>query len=98
MIMARLQRQRNRREVRNTMDVIEKKREALQDANLTLIKDPRWYYYAGIDPRRRKEMADAGMAKEDHRAIANLSPEFIHREYPRFGFYSTPYIDDTMLD
>jgi hypothetical protein len=96
--MARLQRQRNRREVRNSMDVIEKKREALQDANFALIEDPRWHYYAGIDPRRRKEMADAGMVREDHRAIANLSTEPIHREYPRYGFYATPFIDDSILE
>ena len=53
-------------------------------------------FYQGVDPRRRKEMADAGMIEEDHRAMANLSPDFIHTEYPRFSFFSTPYNDDLM--
>ncbi len=51
-------------------------------------------FYAGIDPRRRSEIADGGMVREDHAAMANLSRQAIHCEYPRAGYYATPYIDD----
>lgn len=47
----------------------------------------------GIDPRRRQEMADGGMVREDQRAMSNLSPKAIHHEYPKLPFYSTPYND-----
>lgn len=53
-------------------------------------------FYAGLDPRRRQEMADGGMVKEDRAAIANLSEKPIHREYPPAGYYSSPYIDDSV--
>lgn len=45
------------------------------------------------DPRRRQELADGGMVREDRNAMANLSNRAISHEYPRLGYYSTPYID-----
>ena len=53
-------------------------------------------FYAGLDPRRRSEMADGGMVKEDHNAMANLPRQAIHMEYPQAGYYTTPYIDDSV--
>jgi len=53
-------------------------------------------FYAGVDPRRRQELADAGMVREDHSQMANLPRQAIHHEYPQAGYYSTPYIDDTL--
>lgn len=53
-------------------------------------------FYQGIDPRRREEIADGGIVQEDPKAMANLSEQFIHREVPRFSFWSTPYNDDIM--
>lgn len=53
-------------------------------------------FYGGIDPRRRNEMADGGMVSEDLNAMANLSPEGFQKEYPRAGYYSNPYIDDSV--
>ena len=53
------------------------------------------YLYAGLDPRRRVEMAEGGMIKEDKKAMANLPLEARHHEYLRAGYYSTPYIDDS---
>lgn len=53
-------------------------------------------YYQGVDPRRRKELADGGIVQEDHNAMANLSPRFIHQEYPRFSFFSTMFNDAIM--
>lgn len=46
-----------------------------------------------MDPRRRQEMADGGMIREDDKAFANLPAQAIHHEYPSLGYYSTPYID-----
>lgn len=51
-------------------------------------------FYAGLDPRRRQEMSDGGMVQEDPDGMANLSEKFIHKEYPRVGYYNNPYIDD----
>ena len=34
-----------------------------------------------VDPRRKQERNDARMISEDHHAMANLSPRFIHREF-----------------
>jgi hypothetical protein len=50
-------------------------------------------FYAGIDPRRRQELADGGMIREDQNAMANLSPVAAHYEYPQAGYYQSPYID-----
>lgn len=47
----------------------------------------------GIDPRRRQEMADGGMVREDRKAMANLSNTALHHEYPKLPYYSTPYND-----
>lgn len=58
------------------------------------IKDLNDAFYGGIDPRRRQEMADAGMIQEDQRAMANLPTQARHMQYPSLGFYSTPFIDD----
>ena len=94
--MARPLRQRNRREVRESTAVWDRKNAERQNFNLERVENNASYLYAGIDPRRRQEVADSGMVQEDPNAIANLSGTPIHREYTRFGFYSTPYIDDTM--
>lgn len=95
--MAQRVRQRNRREVREATQEWERKQEDMERFNFARIYDRNSSLYAGIDPRRRREVADSGMVQEDHNAIANLSPIPIHREYTRFGFYSTPYIDDSEL-
>lgn len=53
-------------------------------------------YYHGLDPRRRQEVADAGMIAEDQRATANLSPIPVIRAFPANNYYGTPYLDDTV--
>ena len=90
-------RQRNRREVRRSTKEWEIKQEEMQRLNFERVQNRNSMLYAGIDPRRRREVADSGMVQEDPNAVANLSPIPIHREYTRFGFYSTPYIDDSEL-
>jgi len=92
-----LQRQRSRKEVRATTAQEYKNSETLERENFARMRDASSAFYAGIDPRRRKEVADAGMVQEDHSKMANLSDRFIHREYPRFGEWTMPFIDDTEL-
>lgn len=53
-------------------------------------------YYAGMEPRRRQEMEDAGMIHEDHRAIANLPQNVMIKEYPKAGPYMPEGLDDTI--
>lgn len=53
-------------------------------------------FYAGVDPRRRQEVADGGMIREQHSAMANLPRQAQHHEYPQAGYYSSPYLDDTV--
>lgn len=57
------------------------------------IMDMRSSFYAGIDPRRAQEMADGGVVQEDSNAIANLSEQFIHAEYPQVGYRTNKYLD-----
>ena len=52
-------------------------------------------FYGGLDPRRKIEIAEGGMVREDQQAMANLPRQAIHCEYPQAPFYTTPYIDDT---
>lgn len=52
----------------------------------------------GIDPRRRQEVADGGLIREDHTQMANLPRTAQHHEFPAAGYYMTPYLDDTRLE
>jgi hypothetical protein len=92
------QRALNRPEVRSIYGDVNNKLEAFDRDELSRVRDINSSFFAGLDPRRRQEAADAGMVQEDHRAVANLSPRFINREYPREGFYFTPYLDDIIKD
>jgi hypothetical protein len=90
--------QKSRRQVRKDTAVWDNKQAERQRFNFERVDNPASFFYAGIDPRRRQEVADSGMVQEDHTQIANLSSRPVHIEYKRFGFYSSPYIDDTVLD
>lgn len=54
------------------------------------IMQPADFFYAHVDPRRRQEIADARMIREDHSKIANLSEKAIHQQFnpDRFRFDS----------
>lgn len=52
----------------------------------------------GLDPRRRQEVADAGLIREDHTQMANLPRMAQHHEFPAAGYYMTPYLDDSRLE
>ena len=53
-------------------------------------------HYAGMEPRRRQEMEDAGMIHEDHRAIANLPQEVMIKPYADSERYLPEVLDDTI--
>ncbi len=52
--------------------------------------------YAGMEPRRRQELEDAGMIHEDHMAIANLPQNVMIKPYPRTGPYMPEILEDTI--
>jgi hypothetical protein len=83
-----------RKEIRDITGQMYRDEQERDQRSLDRVNDARNEFYAGLDPRRRREVADSGMVQEDHNAIANLSPIAIHREYPKAGYYSTPYWDD----
>jgi hypothetical protein len=63
--------------------------------------EPMNVFYDHIDPRRRQEVSDSRMIQEDHDAVANLSPRFIHKEFNqlKFDIHNTaanpqPWLDD----
>jgi hypothetical protein len=43
-------------------------------------------FFEAIDPRRRQEVHDAYMVREDHKAMANLPRQAIHHEYDEDKF------------
>ena len=85
-----------RREIRDIYGEMYKDEQERDQRSLDRVMDARNEFFAGIDPRRRQEVADAGMIQEDHNAIANLSGQPIHREFPKAGYYAMPYYDDLM--
>lgn len=53
-------------------------------------------FYAGMGPRRRQELEDAGMIHEDYNSIANLPQEVMMKPYPMTGPYLPEGLDDTI--
>lgn len=53
--------------------------------------------YAGMEPRRRQELADAGLIREDHSAVANLPQDVKYHDWRTgAGSYNMPeMLDDT---
>jgi hypothetical protein len=88
-------RAKNRKEAREVYFNYEMKRDDSNQFNYDRVKDLESKFYGGIDPRRRVEMADAGMISEDQTAMSNLPEKGYQQEYPRTGFNSMPYIDDS---
>jgi hypothetical protein len=86
----------NRRQSRQTDAEMQSIERAQSQDKLLRVRDMRSKFFGGIDPRRRGEVADAGMVQEDQSAMSNLPMDFVHTEYPTFSFYSNPYSDDTV--
>ena len=57
---------------------------------------PEHGFYAGMEPRRRQEMEDAGYIHEDHNAIANLPQQVMMKPYPRTGPYLPEGLEDSI--
>ena len=53
-------------------------------------------FYAGMEPRRRQEMEDAGYIHEDHSQIANLPQGVIMKPYPHTGPYLPEGLEDSI--
>ena len=53
-------------------------------------------HYAGMEPRRRQELEDAGMIHEDHNALANMPQSVKMTYYPKRGDYLPEDLDDTL--
>ncbi len=51
------------------------------EVSMVLEMGMRDVFYGSIIPRRKQEVADSRMIQEDHSAMANLSPEPIHRQF-----------------
>lgn len=85
-----------RHEIRQEYDEMYQNVQRRNERAFERVRDMENEFYAGVDPRRRQEVADGGMVKEDHRAMANLPRQAIHCEYPQAGYYFTPYIDDSV--
>lgn len=79
----------SRNQVRNSYEKVFADELVREDRKLMAIPYPE----ETCDPRRRQELADGGMVREDQAAMANLPRQAIHHEYPRLGYYSSPYID-----
>lgn len=92
----RLDEAKTREQMLNTYSNLEIKRDWHDMAAFANVESVGSSFYGGLDPRRRNEIADGGMVQEDRQEMANLSRRFIHREYPRAGYYANPYIDDTV--
>lgn len=52
-------------------------------------------FYANVDPRRKQEMMDGEMIREDQNAMANLSRTAIHCEFPKDDHLFTPFLGTT---
>lgn len=46
-----------------------------------VVEDMAARFYREVNPRREQEIMDSRMIQEDYNAIANLSPQFINREF-----------------
>lgn len=53
-------------------------------------------HYAGAEPRRRQEMEDSGMIREDHSAIANMPQSMMMKPWPSGGYGMPEGLDDTI--
>lgn len=85
-----------RYEIREDYEKMYRNEQRRNERSFARVSDMSNEFFAGVDPRRRQEIADGGMIREDHVAMANLPRRAIHCEYPQSYYYSTPYLDDTI--
>ena len=85
-----------RHEIRDDYDTMYRLEQRRSQRAFARVSDMENEFYAGVDPRRRQEIADGGMIREDHNAMANLPRQAIQCEYPQSHYYASPYIDDSI--
>lgn len=83
----------NRREQRDRYAEQQLLAQQHSDRTMDSVMDARNTFYAGLDPRRKQEVADSGLIREDHNAMANLPRMAQHHEWPTVGYFGSPYID-----
>lgn len=88
----------SRNEVLREYDVMSEKQNMYSDMRMMSVESPFSSFYAGLDPRRKREVADAGMVSEDRNAMSNLSSKPVHKQYPAAGYYTTPYLSGIVKD
>lgn len=96
--MARKQRSAKRDEVRADYSVFEQDRDRNVAYAYERARQIGGEFGGGLDPRRRQEVADGGLIREDLTAMANLPRMAQHHEFPANGYYMTPYLDDTRIE
>jgi hypothetical protein len=85
------------KDIEYTYEVQQRKAEAYDARALARVADPASDWFAGLDPRRRQEVADSGMIRPDMKEMANCPRQAIHHEWPKIWYYQNPYIDDTVV-
>jgi len=83
-----------RHEVRAIYDQMYRENQERDQRAFERLREMKNEFYAGVDPRRRQELSDAGMIREDHNAMANLPRQAQHHEFPQQPFYESPYFAD----
>jgi hypothetical protein len=83
-----------RHEVRAIYDLVYRDEQERDQRSFERVRDINGEFYAGLDPRRRQEIADGGMIREDQNQMANCPRMAMHHEYPQTPYYKTPYVDD----
>jgi len=85
-----------RYEARNVYEDMYENNQQRDQRAFERVKNMENEFYAGVDPRRKIELGEGGMVREDRNAMANLPRQAIHCEYPQAPFYEKQYLDATV--
>lgn len=93
----------SRADSRNEYEVMYNEDRRLNQRDFRRAEDVNYFWWQGVDPRRRIELANGGMVREDRNAMANLPTQAIHTEYPErginsYGFGTNELFDAQVLD
>jgi hypothetical protein len=96
-------RQISRGEGRMEYEIMYNENRALNERDFRRANNIGEFFWEGVDPRRRIELAEGGMVREDRNAMANLPLQAIHTEYPErtinsYGFGTNQLFDAERLD
>ena len=93
----------SRRDSRNEYEAMYSENRRLNERDFFKAQQVGDFFWQGVDPRRRIELAEGGMVREDRQAMANLPVQAIHTEYPErtinsYGFGTNELFDAEVLD